>query len=85
MVLDLQKKEIEKAVLVGLARSSKERLEVEESLNELAELAFSAKAEIIGKKIQVKQKPNPALYVGTGFVEQIKEMQIGRASCRERV
>lgn len=74
MVLDLQKKEIEKAVLVGLARSSKERLEVEESLNELAELAFSAKAEIIGKKIQVKQRPNPALYVGTGFVEQIKEM-----------
>ena len=74
MILDLQKKETEKAILIGLARSSKDRLEVEDSLDELAELAFSANAKVIGKKIQVKQRPNPALYVGTGFVEQIKEM-----------
>ncbi len=73
MAFDLNKKEIEKAVLVGLARSSQDKLEVEDSLDELAELAFSANAKVIGKMIQVRNRPNPALYVGTGFVEMIKE------------
>ena len=74
MLHEIDKKEIEKAVLVGLARSSKEKLDVEDSLDELGELAFSANAEVIGKMVQVKPTPNPATYVGSGFVEQIKEM-----------
>jgi len=73
MLYDLQKKNKEKAVLIGLARSSQDKLDVEDSLDELAELAYSAKAKVIGKMIQVRNRPNPALYVGTGFVEMIKE------------
>ncbi len=74
MLHDTQKKNNEKAVLIGVARSSQDRLDVEESLDELAELAFSANAKVVGQMIQTRQRPNPALYVGTGFVEMIKEM-----------
>lgn len=63
----------EKAILIGLARNSRQRTEVAESLDELARLAHSARAEVIGKRIQVRHRPDPALYIGKGLVEELKE------------
>lgn len=63
----------EKAILVGLARSSREKAAVEESLGELAQLVFSAKAEVVGRRVQVRGRPDPAFYVGRGLVQELKE------------
>lgn len=76
MVIELGKKTSEKAILVGLARDSRTKGEVIDSLDELAELAFSAGAEVLDKKVQVRSKPDPAFYVGRGFVEELKEQLV---------
>lgn len=73
MVIELGKKEIERTFLVGIARNANAREQVEDSLDELARLIFSAGAKVVGRKIQVKQHPSPKFYVGSGMVEQIKE------------
>jgi len=73
MVIEHNKPDNERAILVGLAFNSRKRQEVTESLEELSQLAFSAGAEVLDKRIQVRNKPNPALYVGTGFVDNLKE------------
>lgn len=73
MVIDNTKKDGERAILVSLARDSREKEAHHESLRELRRLATTAGAKVIAERVQVRQKPNPALYVGTGFVAQIKE------------
>ena len=73
MVIDFSKKEIERALVVGLARSSKDKAQTIESLEELAELAYSANAEVVGSRYQVRPRPDPAYLVGKGFVEMLKE------------
>jgi GTP-binding protein HflX len=73
MVIDNTKKDGERAILVSLARDSRQREDHEESLQELHRLATTAGAKVIGHRVQVRSKPNPALYVGTGFVAQLKE------------
>lgn len=73
MVIEYGRADTERAILIGLARNSHDRSEVEESLDELAELAFSAGAEIVGRRVQTRPKPNPAYYIGSGLVQEIKE------------
>lgn len=72
MVIEYGKSESERAMLIGLARRSNLRQEAAESLEELAMLAESAGAEVIGRRVQVKDKPNPALFIGRGLVEELK-------------
>lgn len=73
MVIELDKKETEQVYLVGLARDSSHKERVEESLDELARLAFSAGAKVVGRKIQLRPQPSPKFYIGSGLVETIKE------------
>ncbi len=68
----INEKIVEKSILVGLARDSRQRDEIESSLDELAELAKSAGAEVESKNIQIR-KPDPKYYVGKGFIEKLKE------------
>jgi len=77
VVIDLDKQEVERVILVSLVRDSRKKREVEDSLDELGRLAFSAGAKVIGRRIQANPKPNPKLYIGKGLVEEIKE-QLGR-------
>lgn len=72
MVIDNKRPESEKAILIGLARDSRVRGEVADSIEELGALTLSAGATIVGKRIQVKPHPNPAFYIGKGLVEEIK-------------
>lgn len=62
----------EKAILVGLARDSRCKHEVQDSVEELAALTLSAGATVIGSRVQVKPHPNPAYYIGKGLVDEIK-------------
>ncbi|MYH07415.1 MAG: GTPase HflX, partial [Rhodothermaceae bacterium] len=61
----------ETALLVGVA---KRRDGAQDSLDELAQLAETAGATVLGRVIQVLQKPNPATYLRSGKVSEIAEI-----------
>jgi GTP-binding protein HflX len=73
MVIEYGKTETEKALLVGLARNSRHRIEVIESLQELAQLTGSAGGVVIGDRIQTRTKPDPAYFIGRGLVNELKD------------
>ena len=64
-----QKPEI--AVLVSVDAGT---FDIDVSIDELEELARTAGAEVFAKVIQKKEKPNSALFVGTGKLEEIKQL-----------
>lgn len=62
----------EKAFLVTVAaRGSKQIVSVEASQDELAQLAKSAGAEVVGKAIQHLNAPSKPLYLGKGKLDEI--------------
>ena len=73
MTLDYRTPEREKAILVGLALNSRRKQEHLESLEELERLATTAGAEVLAHRVQVKDKPNPAFYIGRGLVDELKQ------------
>jgi GTPase len=64
----------ERALLAGLCRSSQERLEVEEHLDELALLAETAGAEVVGRVVQDRGRIHPATLLRQGKVEELREL-----------
>lgn len=62
----------ERVILVGLDTGSREM--AERSLDELAELAKTADAEVTGKLIQTRESAHPATYVGKGKLAELKEL-----------
>ncbi|MEG0978906.1 MAG: GTPase HflX [Oscillospiraceae bacterium] len=64
-----QKPEI--AVLVSVDTGD---FDTDISINELEELAKTAGAEVFAKVVQKREKPNAALFVGTGRLEEIKQL-----------
>lgn len=62
----------EKAYLVGLALDFRKKSEVAESLDELRFLAYSVGAQVVGRRIQVRARPDPGYYIGRGLVDEIK-------------
>lgn len=61
--------ETEKALLVGLDRQGK--WQIEDSLSELAQLAETAGAEVLGMTWQKRERPDPALFIGRGKVQEL--------------
>ena len=64
--------EPEKVVLVAVSEKGHTDI-VEESLNELAELAKTAGAITVDKIIQARESVHPGTYVGKGKIEEIKD------------
>jgi len=70
----------ERGLLVGAAlkrpRSATSELEwsIDDSLDELAQLAWTAGVQVQGRATQRLEKINPATYIGAGKVEEIKEL-----------
>ena len=62
----------ERVILVGVQQNDSER--VEESLDELAELAKTAKAKVVGRLIQNREMIHPVTYIGKGKVLELKEL-----------
>ncbi len=67
------KKRAEKAVLVGLARSSQSKEEIKEYLDELEFLAMTAGAENDRFFIQSLDHPDSRTFIGSGKTEEIAE------------
>ena len=65
---------MEKAILVNLATTKKEREEASESMAELAGLATSAGATVIEKVFQSRSNISPKYYIGEGKVEELAEL-----------
>lgn len=62
---------LERAFLVGVDDRS---YDTEASINELEELAKTAGAEVFGKVTQKRNTPDNATFVGSGMLEQIKDL-----------
>ncbi len=63
---------VERALLVGAPRKgTKDARDVEEHLDELARLADTAGAKVVGRIVQVVAAPNPEFYVGRGKVQEV--------------
>lgn len=60
----------EQALLVSLDTGE---FDAEASINELAELAKTAGAEVAGKMIQSRDTPNGATFIGTGKLEEVRD------------
>lgn len=58
-------------ILVGVALSNEEN--IEQSLEELEELAKTAGAQVVAKIVQNRESIHPTTYVGKGKIEEIKE------------
>jgi GTP-binding protein HflX len=63
----------EKALLVGVLRDDAQAGCGEQSLSELERLADTAGVSVVGKITQAMRRINPATFVGSGKVEQIRE------------
>jgi GTP-binding protein HflX len=61
----------EKAFLVGVILKGSSRVQIEEQLEELKFLADTAGADIIGKFMQNRSRPDPATFIGKGKAETI--------------
>ncbi|UCC45432.1 MAG: GTPase HflX [Candidatus Zixiibacteriota bacterium] len=72
MAIEYSRDNNETAILIGLARDSRQRGEVAESLEELAALTYTAGGTVVGRRIQTKPRPDPAFYVGRGLVSELK-------------
>lgn len=69
----IENKEIEeKVVLVGVCLSEGD--DTQDSMTELEELCETAGAKTVGKIIQSREGFHPAYYVGTGKLEEIRQM-----------
>jgi GTP-binding protein HflX len=61
----------ERAMLVGIDLPGHNRWEAEDSLDELAELTYTAGAEVVGRVVQKRNAADPANYIGLGKVQEL--------------
>ena len=73
-MIEIQKKRVERAILVAINTKDKKREVVEEHLEELEELARTAGAETVVKIIQEKYSIDPAFYIGKGKAEELSSL-----------
>ena len=68
-----QKKNRETAILVGLINKVQDEQQLQEYLDELEFLAFTANASISKRFTQRLDMPNPATFIGTGKIQEIRD------------
>jgi GTP-binding protein HflX len=73
MIETRPKKGHERALLIGLEKKGVSKWDLQDSLEELAELATSAGAEVVDTVTQKLQKPTAPYYIGKGKAESLKD------------
>jgi GTPase len=73
MIETRPKRTHERALLIGLEQKGVSKWDLRDSLEELAELANSAGAEVVDTVTQKLQKPTAPYYIGKGKAESIKD------------
>ena len=69
-LVNLTRKRSERVFLVGVELKDRDRAELRESLDELAELAQTAGAEVVSDGIQKMESLNAATFIGKGKAEE---------------
>jgi GTP-binding protein HflX len=64
----------ERILIVGVVLDGTSRSEVEEQLDELALLVDTAGADVVGRVIQQRNRPDPATFVGKGKASELYEL-----------
>jgi GTP-binding protein HflX len=72
MIETRPKKTHERAILIGLEKQGVSKWDLRDSLEELAELANSAGAEVVDTVTQKLRKPTAPYYIGKGKAESLK-------------
>lgn len=70
-MLEKEKKNFEKTVLVGVVTQSQSEEKLKEYLDELEFLTFTAGGEVIKRFWQKMDRPNPKTFLGTGKMDEI--------------
>jgi GTP-binding protein HflX len=73
MIETRPKRSHERAILIGLEQEGVSKWDLRDSMEELAELANSAGAEVVDTITQKLQKPTAPYYIGKGKAELIKD------------
>ena len=73
MIETRPKKNHERAILIGLEQDGVSKWDLRDSMEELAELANSAGAEVVDTITQKLRKPTAPYYIGKGKAELIKD------------
>jgi len=67
-----EKNIVQRAILVGLNKNIRNEISIEDSMQELVELADAAGAEVLQVMVQSKQSIEARFYIGKGKVDEIK-------------
>ncbi len=67
-------KPIERAIVISVVKKGGDRIQAMDYLDELAFLAETAGAEVIGKVYQERVRPDRSTMIGKGKVAEVKEM-----------
>ncbi|UCD60971.1 MAG: GTPase HflX [Flavobacteriaceae bacterium] len=70
-MLEKQKIEYEKAVLVGVIHKKQNEEKVKEYLDELEFLTYTAGGQVLKRFVQRVDLPNPKTYIGSGKIQEI--------------
>ena len=75
-MLEKENKKIEKTVIVGIITQKQDEEKLNEYLDELAFLTYTAGGEVIKRFFQKMERPNPKTFVGTGKIDEINHFVI---------
>jgi GTP-binding protein HflX len=75
-MLEKDNKKIEKTIIVGIVTQKQDEDKLQEYLDELEFLTFTAGGEVVKRFTQKMERPNPKTFVGTGKMEEINQYVI---------
>jgi GTP-binding protein HflX len=75
-MLEKENKKIEKTVIVGIITQKQDEEKLNEYLDELAFLTYTAGGEVVKRFSQKMERPNPKTFVGTGKIDEINHFVI---------
>ena len=71
-MLEIQKFNFEKTVIVGIITQKQDEEKLKEYLDELEFLTFTAGGQVVKRFSQKMERPNPKTFLGTGKIEEIQ-------------
>lgn len=72
-MLEQKKNEYEKAVLIGVINRQQDQQKVNEYLDELEFLTYTAGGEVVKRFVQRIDVPNPKTYIGSGKMQEVEK------------
>ncbi|MEO0076353.1 MAG: GTPase HflX [candidate division WOR-3 bacterium] len=65
---------MERTLLIGVAEDNRQRWQKIDSLEELQALVKTAGGEVVEKILQIRDRPDPATFLGKGKIDELKQL-----------